>query len=254
MTPIDDKIEVTAEPVVDVFPDLDRVSEENTVDTPVDEISEIVEQSEEVVSEKIEGGEDEISAPESLPQLLGKVEEIIGQLSVQNGKLDSLQTLFDARIRYSDYEEKVREEMHRELQEFKDDFYAKLFKPILMDIITIRKDILKMAAHYQAKPVEEQNIPLKKYLYPAEDLADLLDKYSVTYFNTEPGTPFNPRRHSVSEKVITDDESLDKMILRSVSDGYLMNDCILVYERVKVYSYVKPKDESLDSDVRSDTM
>lgn len=214
-------------------------SQNKTIALPSDET---VESSSTPSSDSYETGEntDAETHTES-----GKLDGVLEQLSSLNEKLFSLEKLFSDRISFTEYEEKVRDEMHKELQDFKNDFYAKLFMPLIMDIIIIRKDILKTAVFYQAKPEEEQVIPLKKYLYSADDLADLLEKYGISVFHSEPGSLFDPRTQNVIEKIPTSVDSLNKTILKSVSDGYRMNERILMYERVKVYIYEKPDDEKI---------
>ena len=133
---------------------------------------------------------------EPQPDKLDKVLESQQQLLEQ---LEDLNALFNARIMHTEHEEKIVDQMHKELQKYKEDMYAQLVRPILLDVIEVRDSIMRMAAAYLAKPEGEQNIPNKTFSDYAFDLQDILEKNSVEIYRSKTGDDFTP----IKQRVIT---------------------------------------------------
>lgn len=155
-------------------------------------------------------------------------------------RMDALNELFSQRILYAAHEEKIVDQMHRELQKYKEDLYAQLLRPILMDIVEVRDSILRMAAAYLAKPEGEQSIPNKTFSDYSYDLQDILEKNNVEIYHSAGGDTFTPIRQRVIKKVPTADESLHGKVAESLSSGYSYGGKILSPEKISVYVYEKP--------------
>lgn len=93
-----------------------------------------------------------------------------------SAKLSTLEQLFNKKIMHADYEDKVIDQMHSELQKYKEDLYSQLVRPILLDIIEVRDSIIRIAATYQKKPESERDIPNKTFADYSYDLQDILEK------------------------------------------------------------------------------
>jgi len=139
--------------------------------------------------------------------------------------------------------------MHKELQKYKDDMYAQLVRPILLDVIEIRDSIMRMAAAYLAKPEGEQSIPNKTFSNYAYDLQDLLEKNAVEIYRSKSGDDFVPIKQRVIKKVTTDDETLHGKVAESLSCGYSYNGRTISPEKINVYFYEKPVEEIEKSEV-----
>ncbi len=152
-------------------------------------------------------------------------------------KVDQLGKLFDSKIMHTAYEEKIVDQMHAELQKYKEDMYSQLVRPILMDIIEVRDSILRMAQTYINKPEEEQVIPLKTFSDYALDIQDILENNNINIYKSEEGESYTPVRQRVVKKVATPDEKLHGKIAESLSDGYEYSGKTISPEKITVYVY-----------------
>lgn len=164
---------------------------------------------------------------------------------IMNDKLDTIVQLLNQKIMRSSYDEKILDQMHSELQKYKEGMYAQLISPVLSDIIEVRDSIIRVAASYMMKAEGEQDIPNKTFSGYAYDLQDILEKNNVEIYRSEPGTPFVPAKQRAIKKEITDEEALHGKIAASHSCGYIYNGRVLSAEKVSLYYYepVKTKVE-----------
>jgi len=164
-------------------------------------------------------------------------------------RIDSLHKLFEARIMHTEHEEKIVDQMHRELQKNKEDLYAQLIRPILVDVIELRDSIMRMATNYIAKPEGEQDIPNKTFSGYAFDLQDILEKNGVEIYRSNPREDFTPIKQRAIKKLTTPNESLHGKVAESLSCGYNYNGRVISTEKVAVYYYEKPVNEIENSEV-----
>ena len=183
---------------------------------------------------------------ESQQDKLDNILEVQQQLSK---KIETLNALFNARIMHTEHEEKIVDQMHKELQKYKEDMYAQLVRPILLDVIEVRDSIIRMATTYLAKPEGEQNIPNKTFSDYAFDLQDILEKNSVEIYRSKTGDDFTPIKQRAIKKVPTADESLHGKVAESLSCGYSYNGRIISAEKITVYYYEKPVEHNENSEV-----
>ena len=146
---------------------------------------------------------------------------------------------------HADHEDKIIDQMHSELQKYKDDMYAQLVRPILLDIIEVRDSIMRIAATYQKKPEGERDIPNKTFADYSYDLQDILEKNNVEIYKSKTGDEFTPIRQRVIKKEVTHDESLHGKIAESLSCGYCYTGRVLSSEKVSVY-YYEPVDTTIN--------
>ncbi len=201
--------------------------------------------AEEITEEKIADTEENIEE-ETEGDKLDKIFESQQQLSE---KIEDLNALFNARIMHTEHEEKIVDQMHKELQKYKEDMYAQLVRPILLDIIEVRDSIMRMAAAYLTKPEGEQNIPNKTFSDYAFDLQDILERNSVEIYRSKSGDDFTPIKQRVIKKVPTVDESLHGKVAESLSCGYSYNGRTISAEKITVYYFEKPVEENENSEV-----
>ena len=162
-------------------------------------------------------------------------------LAAMSDRILSLEKLFDAKIMHSEHEKKIVDQMHRELQKYRDDMYARLVRPILMDVVAIRDSILRQFKEYSGRPEGERNIPLKLFETYAFDAEDILSRNDVEFYNSEEESDFVPVRQRAVKKVTTDDQSLHSKIAESIADGYSYNGKTISPEKVAVYVYEPTK-------------
>lgn len=213
-------------------------SDENSTENEM-EVNQAEVNSSESVSEEVE--ETEVQ-PDKLDKVLESQQQLLE-------RLEALDALFNARIMHTEHEEKIVDQMHKELQKYKEDMYSQLVRPILLDVIEVRDSIMRLAAAYLAKPEGEQNIPNKTFSDYAYDLQDILEKNSVEIYRSKSGDDFNPIKQRVIKKVPTNDESLHGKVAESLSCGYSYNGRTISAEKITVYYYEKSIETNENSEV-----
>lgn len=182
---------------------------------------------------------------DAVNEKLGILETACEQITAQ---LSELHLLFDKRIMHAEYEDKIIDQMHAELQKYKDDMYSQLIRPILLDIIEVRDSILRIAATYQKKPEGEQDIPNKTFADYSYDLQDILERNNIEIYRSSQGDDFTPIKQRVIKKEVTHDETLHGKVAESLSSGYSYLGRVISAEKVSVYYYEKVEETITESE------
>lgn len=157
----------------------------------------------------------------------------------------SLRQLFEQKIFYDEEKDRIIQKLHQELQQHKDDFYGSLIKPILVDLIYFRNDVLKLVKHCR----NEEGLTVEKLLSLlegyAEDVGYILEKYDVEIFSMDSDL-FTPIKQQIVEIVETQDCELDKAIAERVTQGYSLRGKIIRPEMVKVYKLQQPANPGVE--------
>ena len=156
--------------------------------------------------------------------------------------MDQINQLFVRKIQHTTHEEKIVDQMHSELQRYKEDMYSQLVRPVLLDIIEIRDSIIRMSNSFSLKPEGEQDVPLKTFSGYAFDIQDILEKNNITIYDSKDGDDFNALKQRVIKKVSTPVEQLHCKIAESLSSGYDYMGRVISPEKVAVYIYQKPEE------------
>lgn len=166
---------------------------------------------------------------------------VLAALSELSNRVEQMNQLFMQKIQHTAHEEKIVDQMHAELQKYKDDMYAQLVRPVLLDIIEIRDSIKRVSANFAVKPEEEQMVPLKTFYDYTFDIQDVLEKNNITIYDSREGEEFNPLKQRAIKKVTTPVEQLHGKIAESLSSGYDYMGKTISPEKVVVYIYQKPE-------------
>ena len=229
-------------PIPDLFntePEVitEKANEAHPCNNP-DDISDCTDNTEEPV--KFDG-ENDVAADNEIETKKSEEPKLLhGEIAVLSERIMSLEKLFNAKIMHSEHEKKIVDQMHRELQKYKDDMYAQLIKPILLDVIAIRDSILKQLKEYQNRPEGEQHIPLQVFETYAFDTEEILARNNIEFYNSEVKSDFVPVRQRAIKKIATDDQSLHSKVAESIIGGYSYNGKTISPEKVAVYVY-EPK-------------
>ena len=167
---------------------------------------------------------------------------IMNMLAAMDEKMDQMNQLFVRKIQHTAHEEKIVDQMHSELQRYKEDMYSQLVRPVLLDIIEIRDSIIRMSNSFSLKPEGEQDVPLKTFSGYAFDIQDILEKNNITIYDSKDGDDFNALKQRVIKKVSTPVEQLHSKIAESLSSGYDYMGRVISPEKVAVYIYQKPEE------------
>ena len=159
-------------------------------------------------------------------------------------KLDVLQDEFSKKLKIDAYKDKLIDNLHRELQAYKNDLIKKHVQSMVMDIIKVIDDIRKLSDHYRSMPPEdlEPEKLLELLQRVPDDLEDLFYYQGVKPFACE-GAEFDPTRQRVLKRVETDDPALDKTVAESLRSGYEWDEKVIRPEFVAVYLYKEPSAE-----------
>lgn len=165
------------------------------------------------------------------------IELLINDVSELGDRISELGKLFEAKILHTVHEEKIVDQMHSELQKYKEDMYSQLVRPILLDIIEIRDSILRVSQAHQNKPEGEQSIPLNTFELYASDIREILEKNNIDIYRSDENTDFVPVRQRIITKVLTSDHNLHGKVAKSLSDGYNYYGKIISAEKIAAYFY-----------------
>ncbi|AKB55156.1 hypothetical protein A9239_15825 [Methanosarcina sp. A14] len=224
--------------VDDAFP-------ENIKDEVVDTVTSNEEIKEEklILDEPLNGSNVEKCTEEEL----GKAEsvsisndDILQNITDLSAKVDSLNQLFSEKTQHMEHKGKIIDQMHKELQKYKDDIYSQVLRQVLLDIIEVRDSILRITDFYLKKPEGERDIPNETFAGYALDIQDILDKNGVEIYESSPGDSFLPVKQRVIKKVVTENSELHGKVAESLSCGYDYNGRTISAEKIAVYYYEEP--------------
>ncbi|MDR1542716.1 MAG: nucleotide exchange factor GrpE [Clostridiales bacterium] len=166
-------------------------------------------------------------------------EPIFEAISGLNDGIESLRQLFDARISRTEHEEKVIDNMHSELSRYRQDMYARLLRPILLDIADARDYAIGLVL--EAQPAQGGKMAIDAGLVGmlADQLLESMAKNGVESYQSELMSSFDPAKMRIVKKIPTNDKTLHGKVARSVNDGYAYDGRRLMPERVWVYSFTQ---------------
>jgi len=170
-------------------------------------------------------------AADSTPGIIAAICQL-GTLVEQ--RLTGLQTLFDREIRAEATRERIVDRLHAELQEYKQDLFLKVQRPIFIDLIQLHDDIGKMI---EAQPADEPDraAALRGTLESIRTaIEDTLYRQGVEPFQNE-GQDFDPRRQRSVTTVPTDDPERNKTIAGRLRPGFQAGDKLIRPEIVSVH-------------------
>jgi len=171
----------------------------------------------------------EEAAKESMAQLFPAIKGVERQL-------EELANAFESKIKYDEHKNKVIDDLHQSLQDYRDGLLKKYLQRIFTDVIKIVDDVRKLAGHYREQPFsEENNAKLLQYLEDmAQELEDMFGWEGVEAFTTE-GDALEPTRQRVINKIETDDPLKDKTIAQRLRPGYEWDGKVIRPEIVSIY-------------------
>lgn len=162
-------------------------------------------------------------------------------LVLQN--LQQLVKLFQDKISEDQHKEKLFDELHYELQQYKNDFYGSLTIGLERDVIQVIDDVVKSVQRYRSlEPTAENYGKLLSLLSGVEtDLEDLLYRHGVEPFADK---DVDVTRQKILNAIPTEDPGKDKRIAESLARGWEKSGKIIRPQRVSVYVYNKGENET----------
>lgn len=157
-------------------------------------------------------------------------------------KSDELKTL----LGYRDIQDENVKAMHKELEKFRGNFYAKITQPYLMAMLDLHKRFFETYAHFDHLDNSEADI---KQLYndlmgEFKSAVDALENriyndFGVEYYLPEVDEDFNPKMHQAFEVITTEDELKNKKVAKVIYGGFrdLDTERILRPARIACYKF-----------------
>lgn len=172
----------------------------------------------------------------AVEQEMNVLEKMDDQLSTAVQLLTELGEQFKDRLSYDAKQEKIVDNMHAELQNYRNDMYAMLLKPLLVDIIEVVDNIRKagLAFAEQGEAEKKASTIITDFIL---DLHNVLDSYGVEVYKTMPGENYIPIQQRIVSVVVTNQPELNSKIAESLGFGYRYKGKVIWAEKVKTYKY-----------------
>lgn len=170
------------------------------------------------------------------------LEAINASIKELTAKSDELKTM----IGYRDIQDENVKAMHKELEKFRGNFYAKITQPYLMAMLDLHKRFFETYAHFDHLDNSEADMSqlysnLMEQFKSAVDALEnrIYNDFGVEYYLPQEGDDFNPKQHQAFEVVTTGIESYDKKIAKVIYGGFrdIDTERILRPARIACYKY-----------------
>lgn len=161
-------------------------------------------------------------------------------LNIISEQIRELVRSFESKLKYDAHKNKIIDDLHQDLQEYRQGLLQKYLQRIFIDIIKIIDDMRKFAAHHTDVHTQngEQNGDVEKFIKfinnTASDLEDLFSWEGITPYTCE-GDKLDTGRQRVVDKILTDDPGKDRTIAVRLRPGYEYEGKVLRPEMVNVY-------------------
>jgi molecular chaperone GrpE (heat shock protein) len=155
-------------------------------------------------------------------------------------RLTELSQSFESKLKYDEHKNKIIDDLHKSLQEFRDGLVKKYLHRFITDIIKIIDDIRKFTSHHKDQPPSEETTEkLLKYIENiSSDLEDLFSWEGVEPFTCD-GDRIDTSRQRILNKIETDDPEKDKTVAERLRPGYEWDGKVIRPEMVSAYIYQK---------------
>jgi len=164
---------------------------------------------------------------------------IPGPLDEIKLKLEDLASGFESKIKYDEHKNKIIDDLHQALQEYRDGLIKKYLHRIVIDVIKIVDDIRKFTSHCNNQPHTEETDKFLQYMENiTSDMEDLFSWEGVRPFTCE-GDAFDPTRQRIVDKIETDDPARDKTIAHRLRPGYEWDGKVIRPEMISAFIFSK---------------
>lgn len=152
--------------------------------------------------------------------------------------LQKLVTQFKEKIETDSHKQAVFDEMHSELQEYKNGMLEQLTLAMELDVVKMIDDVERSVAVFSGKQgtPEDYSRLFAIFAGVSTDLEDLLYRHGVEPYRVD-GEDVNIAKQKILSTVDTNDMGLDKKIAKRISRGWEKQGKIIRPERISVYLY-----------------
>lgn len=171
-----------------------------------------------------------------------KMEKILENIENINTKVDIMKELFTKKIQSMEFEKETTDRLYNELQEYKNNLYFQLIKPIVTSLISIRESMKKGLKNFEEISKEEKFKIFESYI---EEIEIILENNDVEIYETDIETDsyVDLKKQKIIKKITTPYEQLHGKIENILSSGYMYKGKIISPEKVEVNIYKKPVED-----------
>ena len=166
-----------------------------------------------------------------------KGKNVFEEIQKLNEKMDVMNDTFSQKILNIDFEKNTADRLYKELQEYKNDFYFQLIKPIIMDLISMRERMRSVMKHCFKENNKEKIEILENYV---EEIETILENNNIEIYETKKeDDDYKVKKQRIVKQIKTSDEKLHGKIYNILTNGYIYTekDKIIFPEKVEVYAY-----------------
>lgn len=171
-------------------------------------------------------------------------EKMFEEIKALNEKIANLNNMFLKKIQSMEFEKNVVNDLHKELQGYKDDLYFKLIKPTLMDLIDMKNSFKRGIENFSQKTEAEKMNFLETFIF---EIDTILEKNDIEIYETDITNEqnFDVKKQKIVEKIETDKKENHGKVFKVKSNGYIYKGRVISPEKVEVYVYNEKAKEEL---------
>lgn len=153
-------------------------------------------------------------------------------------ELRNLSSAFETKLKYDAHKNKIIDDLHQSLQDYREGLVKKYIHRVVMDIIKVVDDIRKFTAHHRSQPASDETYEkLLNYTETiASDLEDLFSWEGIMPFACE-GDAIDLARQRILQRIATDDPEKDKTVAERLRPGYEWDGKIIRPEMISAFIY-----------------
>lgn len=179
--------------------------------------------------------------PASMPELVPQTGEgqVLAALADLQERLEAMSASFETKIKYDAVKERVIDELHHELQGYREDLAFKLMRPLFLDLIGMHDDMSSILRH---APTDENTEPAQVIMIDnlrsfQSTIEEILTRQGIDVY-TEVGDVFVPGRQRATKMIVTEEPELHMKLIERLRKGFAYGSRMLRPEMVTVYSCV----------------
>lgn len=187
----------------------------------------------------IKGDKEVLSETEKIYSELANIKNIIKN---NNNNISFIKDKFEIEIVNNKSKDKIIDELHKEVTQYKNGLVEKLIEGMALDIIQLIDSINKNSKIYESKEFTQENYNKLLTLFNSisDDLNDILYRQNIEPYTID-GDNVDIKKQKIVQITDTDDESKHNKISERVSCGYENNQKVLRPERIKIYKFKNNK-------------
>lgn len=170
---------------------------------------------------------------------LDAIKATLDELKAQSSEIKT-------QLGYRDIQDENMRAMHKEMERYKADFFAKITQPYLIALLDLHKRFFETYSHFDHLDNSEADMSklyndLMGQFKSAVDALEnrIYNDFGVEYYIPQVGDDFNPKEHQAFEVITTENESNNRKVAKVIYGGFrdLESGKILRPARIACYKY-----------------